>query len=128
MQVESKITEAAEAAASAAAHAVEATKAAEAATRARVAKQEKAKTAKAASTAKTAKAKAAKAATRAKALSEPTVAEMDTRVLEVRLTVDELRQIERLAAEQGLEVSALVRSLLRKSLARNKSTGRKPGR
>lgn len=120
VHVESKITEAAEAAASAASHAVEATKAAEAATKARVEKRAKAKTSKAATTAKKAKAKAAKAASRAKALSEPTVA--DQRILELQLTADELIQVERAAAEQGLAPPALAHALLMKALASEQPT------
>jgi peptidyl-prolyl cis-trans isomerase SurA len=132
VRIEDKVEEAAEAAADAAAHAVEATKAAEAAHLARTAKKAKAATAtKAAKAAKTAKSKAGKAARTAKAASkaavpdpsqlmEPTGAlQNPTHVLDVRLTDDELAQIERLAAQQELPVPELARSLLVRALNRS---------
>ncbi len=132
VRIEDKVEEAAEAAADAAAHAVEATKAAEAAQVARAAKKAKAaKATKAAKAAKTAKAEARKAAQTAKSASravvpdapvlmEPTgPLQIPTHVLDVRLTDDELAQIERLAAEQGLPVHDLARSLLVRALNRS---------
>ena len=132
VRIEDKVAEAAEAAADAAAHAVEATKAAEAAQRARAAKKAKAATAtKAVKAAKTAKSKAGNAARAAKAASkaavpdasrdmEPTGAlQNPTHVLDVRLTDDELAQIERLAAKQELPVPELARSLLVRALNRS---------
>ena len=132
VRIEDKVEEAAEAAADAAAHAVEAAKAAEAAQVARVAKKAKAaKTTKAANTAKTAKSKAAKAARAAKTASKAAVPDapllmeptgplqIPTHVLDVRLTDDELAQIERLAAKQGLHVHDLARSLLVRVLNRS---------
>ena len=113
VRIESKVEEAAEAAADAAAHAVEATKAAEAAHVARAAKKAKAaKTTRAAKTATTAKSKAGKAAQAAKASSKPAAQDapmlmeptgplqVPAHVIDVRLTDDELAQIERLAAKQ----------------------------
>lgn len=129
VRIESNVAEAAEAAADAASHAVEATKAAEAASVARVAKKAKsAATAKAALAAKTAKTKAGKAARAAKDASEETVADAALptgsgkprqrlrHVLDVRLTGDELKQIERLAAEKDISAAALARSLLVRAL------------
>lgn len=131
VRIEGNVAEAAEAAADAASHAVEATKAAEAASVARAAKKANAATtAKAAKKAKTAKTKAAKAARAAKAASEATVADAPLpsgsgkprqrlrHVLDVRLTGDELMQIERLAAEKDVSATALARSLLVRALER----------
>ncbi len=131
VRIEGKVAEAAEAAADAASHAVEATKAAEAASVARAAKKAKAAaTAKAARTAKSAKSKAAKAARAAKAASAATVADAPlptgsgkpgqrlSHILDVRLTGDELKQIERLAAEKDVSAAAIARSLLLRSLER----------
>ena len=120
VRIEDKVEEAAEAAADAAAHAVEATKAAEAAHVARAAK-----------TATTAKSKAGKAAQAAKAASKAAVPDSPllmeptgplqtpTHVVDVRLTDDELAQIERLAAKQELPVPDLARSLLVRALNRS---------
>jgi peptidyl-prolyl cis-trans isomerase SurA len=132
VRIEDKVEEAAEAAADAAAHAVEATKAAEAAQLARAAKKAKAATAtQAVKAAKTAKSKAGKAARTAKAASKAAVADPSqameptgalqnpTHVLDVRLTDDELAQIERLAAKQELPVPELARSLLVRALNRS---------
>ncbi len=132
VRIEGKVEEAAEAAADAAAHAVEATKAAEAAHVARAEKKAKAaKTTKAANAAKTAKSKAGKAAQAAKAASkaaipdspqlmEPTgPLQTPTHVVDVRLTDDELAQIERLAVKQELPVPDLARSLLVRALNRS---------
>ena len=131
-RIEDKVEEAAVAAADAAAHAVEATKAAEAAQVARAAKKAKAaKATKAAKAAKTAKSKAGKAAQAAKAASkaaapdapllmEPTgPLQIPTHVIDVRLTDDELAQIEQLAAKQELPVADLARSLLVRALNRS---------
>jgi len=110
VRIEDKVEEAAEAAADAAAHAVEATKAAEAAHVARAAKKAKA-------------AKAARMATDTDALLEPTgPLQKPTQALEVRLTEDELAQIERLAAKQELPVPDLARSLLVRALNRSRKT------
>lgn len=132
VRIEDKVEEAAEAAADAAAHAVEATKAAEAAQLARVAKKAKsAKATEAVKAAKTAKSKAGKAARSAKRaartvvpdaspLLDPTGAlQNPAHVLDVRLTDDELAQIERLAAQQGLPVPELARTLLVRALNRS---------
>lgn len=131
VRMEDKVEEAAEAAAEAAAHAVEAAKAAEAAQVARAAKKAKATKTKAAKAATTAKSKAGKAAQAAKAASKAAVPDapllmeptgplqIPTHALEVRLTDDELAQIERLAAEQELPVPDLARSLLVRALNRS---------
>ena len=132
VRIENKVEEAAEAAAAAAAHAVEATKAAEAAHVARAAKKAKAaKTTRAAKTATTAKSKAGKAAQAAKAASKAAVPDapmlmeptgplqVPAHVIDVRLTDDELAQIERLAAKQELPVPDLARSLLVRALNRS---------
>ena len=132
VRIEDKVEEAAEAAADAAAHAVEATKAAEAAHLARAAKKAKAaKATKAVKAAKSANSKAGKAARTAKAASEAAVPDASrlmeptealqnpTHVLDVRLTDDELAQIERLAAKHELPVPELARSLLVRALNRS---------
>jgi hypothetical protein len=133
VRIEDKVEEAAEAAAEAAAHAVEAAKAAEAAQVARAAKKAKtAKTTKAAKAATTAKSKAAKAARAAKSASKTAVPDapllmeptgplqIPTHVLDVRLTDDELAQIEWLAAKQELPVPDVARSLLVRALNRSR--------
>ena len=132
VRIEDKVEEAAEAAADAAAHAVEATRAAEAAQLARAAKKAKAATAtKAVKAARTAKSKAGKAAQEAKVAGKAAVADASqlleptgalqnpTHVLDVRLSDDELAQIERLAAKQDLPVPELARSLLVRALNRS---------
>ena len=129
VRIEAKVAEAAEAAADAAAHAVEATKAAEAARVARAAKKARPPRRKAAKAAKAAKSKAGKAARQGqgshrnddsgRAAQAPTETPEPRHVLELRLTDDELDQIERLAAEQDLPVPDLARTLLVRALNRS---------